>query len=345
MVLQKKKGITLSHVGYALAILICVVAFFYLPQKDVLGKYMTKVTNEGFIYFVAVLGLCVMLGMGGQVTFSTAGMMGIGAYATAILTTRFGWDTLPAMVVAVICGGIFSFIMGLALFRLKGSYFSFASIGFTTLLFTIFSNWMEVTGGPDGINMIPKLDLYFFRCDDYYDYFRVYFIIAIVCFLIVLRMRKTSFGRALASVRDNEIAAKSFGINAYLTKVYSFTIAGVFACLAGAMYALHANYISPEPFKYDQSAIYLIMVMLGGVDSTFGSFIGAMLLTILPEKMRFLQSYYKLVYGIGVIILMNVMPMGIMGFYTVLRHKLRNFIKEKKAAKAGSSLQTAEEVR
>lgn len=345
MVLQKKKGITLSHVGYALAILICVVAFFYLPQKDVLGKYMTKVTNEGFIYFVAVLGLCVMLGMGGQVTFSTAGMMGIGAYATAILTTRFGWDTLPAMVVAVICGGVFSFIMGLALFRLKGSYFSFASIGFTTLLFTIFSNWMEVTGGPDGINMIPKLDLYFFRCDDYYDYFHVYFIIAIVCFLIVLRMRKTSFGRALASVRDNEIAAKSFGINAYLTKVYSFTIAGVFACLAGAMYALHANYISPEPFKYDQSAIYLIMVMLGGVDSTFGSFIGAMLLTILPEKMRFLQSYYKLVYGIGVIILMNVMPMGIMGFYTVLRHKLRNFIKEKKAAKAGSSLQTAEEVR
>lgn len=345
MVLQKKKGITLSHVGYALAVLICVVAFFFLPQKDVLGKYMTKVTNEGFIYFVAVLGLCVMLGMGGQVTFSTAGMMGIGAYATAILTTRFGWDTLPAMVVAVICGGIFSFIMGLALFRLKGSYFSFASIGFTTLLFTIFSNWMEVTGGPDGINMIPKLDLYFFRCNDYYDYFRVYFIIAIVCFLIVLRMRKTSFGRALASVRDNEIAAKSFGINAYLTKVYSFTIAGVFACLAGAMYALHANYISPEPFKYDQSAIYLIMVMLGGVDSTFGSFIGAMLLTILPEKMRFLQSYYKLVYGIGVIILMNVMPMGIMGFFTMLRHKLRNFIKEKKAAKAGSTLQTVEEVR
>lgn len=344
MVLQKKKGITLSHVGYALAILVCVIAFFYLPQKDVLGKYMTKVSNEGFIYFVAVLGLCVMLGMGGQVTFSTAGMMGIGAYATAILTTRFGWDTLPAMVVAVVGGGIFSFIMGLALFRLKGSYFSFASIGFTTLLFTIFSNWMEVTGGPDGINKIPKLDLYFFQCNDYYDYFRVYFIIAIVCFLIVLRMRKTSFGRALASVRDNEIAAKSFGINAYMTKVYSFAIAGVFACLAGAMYALHANYISPEPFKYDQSAIYLIMVMLGGVDSTFGAFIGAMLLTILPEKMRFLQSYYKLVYGIGVIILMNVMPMGIMGFFTMLRHKLRNFIKEKKAAKAGSTLQTAEEV-
>lgn len=331
MLTAKNKGFQWKHLGYALAVLLCVLIFLFVPQKDVLSKYMTKVTNEGFIYFVAVLGLCVMLGMGGQVTFSTAGMMGIGAYTTAILTTRFGWDTLPAMVVAVVAGGIFSFFVGLALFRLKGSYFSFASIGFTTLLFTIFSNWMDVTGGPDGISKIPKLDLYFFQCNDYYDYFRVYFVIAIVCFLIVLRMRRTSFGRALASVRDNEIAARSFGINAYLTKVYSFTIAGVFACLAGAMYALHANYISPEPFKYDQSAIYLIMVMLGGVDSTFGAFIGAMLLTILPEKMRFLQSYYKLVYGIGVIILMNVMPMGIMGFFSVIKQKIRTFIKKKKA--------------
>ena len=331
--LNKKKGITLTHVGYFLAVIACILVFIFVPQKAVLSKYMAKVTNEGFIYFIAVLGLCVMLGMGGQVTFSTAGLMGIGAYTTAILTTRFGWDTLPAMTVAVVAGGIFSFVVGLALFRLKGSYFSFASIGFTTLLFTIFSNWMEVTGGPDGISKIPKLDLYFFQCADYYDYFRVYFIIAIVCFLIVLRMRSTSFGRALASVRDNEIAARSFGINAYMTKVYSFTIAGVFACLAGAMYALHANYISPEPFKYDQSAIYLIMVMLGGVDSTFGAFIGAMLLTIMPEKMRFLQSYYKLVYGVGVIILMNVMPMGIMGFYSVMRNKLRTFIKKKKAEK------------
>ena len=331
--MQLKNNKKLKYWGYALAVVAFFAILIFFPQKAVISKYMCKVTNEGFIYFIAVLGLCVMLGMGGQVTFSTAGMMGIGAYTTAILTTRFGMDTLPAMIIAVAGGGIFSFIMGLALFRLKGSYFSFASIGFTTLLFTIFSNWMDVTGGPDGISKIPKLDLYFFQCKNYYDYFRVYFVIAVVCFLIVLRMRKTSFGRALASVRDNEIAARSFGINAYMTKVYSFMIAGVFACLAGAMYAVHANYISPEPFKYDQSAIYLIMVMLGGVDSTFGAFIGSMLLTILPEKMRFLQSYYKLVYGVGVIILMVFMPMGIMGFVSMIKEKIRTTLKKKKAGK------------
>lgn len=331
MNLTKKKKWTLLHLGYLLCVLACVGVFLFVPQKSVMSRYMAKVCNEGFIYFIAVLGLCVMLGMGGQVTFSTAGLMGVGAYATAVLTTRLGMDTLPAMIIAIVGGGIFSFVIGLTLFRLKGSYFSFASIGFTTLLYTIFANWMEVTGGPDGISRIPKLDLYFFQCESYYDYFRVYFVIAVACFLIVLRMRKTSFGRALASVRDNEIAARSLGINAYMTKVYSFTIAGVFACLSGAMYAVHANYISPEPFKYDQSAIYLIMVMLGGVDSTFGAFIGSMLLTILPEQLRFLQSYYKLVYGIGVIILMVFMPMGIMGLVSSIRGKLRRIIKRKKA--------------
>ena len=337
MNLTKKREFNLTHFGYLLAAVICVLVFIFAPQKAVMSRYMAKVCNEGFIYFVAVLGLCVMLGMGGQVTFSTAGMMGVGAYTTAILTTRFEVDTLPAIFIAEVMGGIFSFVMGLALFRLKGSYFSFASIGFTTLLYTIFSNWMDVTGGPDGISRIPKLDLYFFECKNYYDYFRVYFIVAIICFLIVQRMRKTSFGRALASVRDNEIAARSFGINAYMTKVYSFTIAGIFACLSGAMYAVHANYISPEPFKYDQSAIYLIMVMLGGVDSTFGAFIGSMLMTILPEKMRFLESYYKLVYGVGVIFLMVFMPMGIMGFASTIRNKFRTFVKRKKAAAAGKA--------
>ncbi len=337
----KQQRISRSHIGFLAGAVIFLLVIIFFPQKAVINKYMMKVTNEGLIYFVAVLGLCVMLGMGGQVTFSTAGIMGLGAYTTAILTTRLGVDTLLALLIAIAGSGIASFFIGLALFRLKGSYFAFASIGFTTLLYTVFSNWLELTGGPDGISRIPKLNLHFFQCNNYYDYFRVYFIIAVICFLIVLNMRRTSFGRALASVRDNEIAASSMGINAYMTKVYSFVIAGVLASLAGGMYALHANYISPEPFRYDQSAIYLIMVMLGGVDSTFGAFIGAMLLTILPERMRFLQSYYKLVYGVGVIILMVVMPMGIMGIFTRVKHKIRSIRKKKRA----SGLQDEKEVK
>ena len=127
MIKEKRKGLSLTASVYLLAELACVLTFVFFPQKSVINKYMMKVTNEGLIYFIATLGLCVMLGMGGQVTFSTAGMMGIGAYSTAIATTRFGMATLPALLLSVVLGGLLSFVIGLALFRLKGSYFSFAS--------------------------------------------------------------------------------------------------------------------------------------------------------------------------------------------------------------------------
>lgn len=324
IVANKKQLVTMI-----LGIFFCLVIFLTIPNTAITSKYMMKVINEGLIYFIAVLGLSVMLGMGGQVTFSTAGIMGVGAYITAVLTTTYSWDPLPAILASLLVGGIFSYIAGLALFRLKGSYFAFASIGLTQLLYTLMSNWMEVTGGPDGISKIPKLNFYIFECSNYYIYFRVLFVIALIGLLVVNRMRRSYFGRALASVRDNEIVAQCMGVNPYRTKVYSFLVAGIFACLAGSLYAVHSTYISPEPFKYDQSAIYLIMTVLGGVDSTIGAAIGTMLLTILPEKMRFLQEYYKLIYGVGVIILMIVMPMGITGMLDILRKKFRNKMKNK----------------
>ena len=328
--MNNKKFLTPERTRLLITAVVLVAAFVIIPMPGLMSRYMMKIVNDGLIYFIAVLGLSVMLGMGGQVTYSTAGLMGVGAYITAVLTTKFGWNSGLTIVVAVVAGGLFSFVIGLALFRLKGSYFSFASIGLTNLLVTIFSNWMEVTDGPDGITRIPKLDLGFYQFTDFYSYFRGLFIIAAVCYLIVMRLRSTSYGRALASVRDNEITAASFGVNCYMTKVYSFVIAGVFACLAGGLYAVHAGFISPEPFKYDQSAIYLIMVMLGGVDSTFGAFLGAFLLTILPEKLRWLNEYYKLIYGIGVIILMVFMPMGLMGIVDNLKRKIISSFKKKK---------------
>lgn len=336
--MEKKHRLTSEIVRKIVIAAVIATVFFLLPNENVINRYMMKVVDEGLIYFIAVLGLSVMLGMGGQVTYSTAGIMGIGAYTTAILTTTYGWNSGMAILVAVIFGGVFSFAFGLALFRLKGSYFAFASIGLTNLLVTIFSNWMEVTAGPDGISRIPKFSLGFYSCENFYDNFRVFFIISLICYFVVQRLRKTSYGRALQSVRDNEITAASFGVNCYMTKVYSFVIAGVFAALSGSLYAVHAGFISPEPFKYDQSAIYLVMVMLGGVDSTFGAFLGAFLLTVLPEKMRWLNEYYKLIYGIGVIVLMVFMPMGLTDMFSRLKEKNVKWFKSRRRPKDGMEM-------
>ncbi|MBQ4012047.1 MAG: branched-chain amino acid ABC transporter permease [Erysipelotrichales bacterium] len=326
--MEKVKSFFGNNLTKVLAAVVLLLLFFLVPTS--VNPYIMKVINLGLIYFVAVAGLCVILGMGGQPTFSTAGMMGLGAYTVALLTTLKGWSPVPALIVAVLWVSVFSIFMGLALFRLKGSYFSFASIGFTSLIFTVLTNWLDLTGGPDGIKNIPRLGIGEFVCKNYYDYFRVLFIIALVCYLIIQRIRKSYLGRALGCVRDNEIAAQCMGINAYRTKVISFIIAGAFAAFAGGLYALHERYISPAPFQYDQSAIYLIMIMLGGVNSTGGALIGSLFMTWLPERIRFLASYSRLIYGIGVIILMNVMPMGIMGMIDNLRYKLRKKLKKAK---------------
>ena len=129
-----KKSFNKKNIPAMIGIILCVAAFIYIPNKEHTSKYMMKVIDEGMLYFVAVLGLSVMLGMGGQVTFSTAGMMGVGAYGTAILTTVYGVNPVVAVLISVIVGSVFSYLIGLAMFRLRGSYFAFASIGLAQLM-------------------------------------------------------------------------------------------------------------------------------------------------------------------------------------------------------------------
>ncbi|MGI6162107.1 MAG: branched-chain amino acid ABC transporter permease [Christensenellales bacterium] len=277
------------------------------------NAYMLTVMCNALISTIAVYGLSIILGMGGQVTFSTAGMMGIGAFVTGIGTVRFGLHPILCLVLSIVIVGIFSLIIGLLLFRLRGTYFAFATIALVQVLFVVMLNWKEATGGAEGLPGIPPLDLGFMTASSPLDYFYIIFGFSIICGLIVHRVRTSSLGRSLASVRDNEIAANSLGVNVFRTKVVGFVIAGIFAAIAGSLYAHVNTYLSAEAFTFDHSGIFLIMVMLGGVASTVGAFVGTVLLTILPEAMRFMQTYYKLVYGIGVIIVMVFMPMGIAG--------------------------------
>ncbi len=183
-------------------------------------------------------------------------------------------------------------------------------------------------GGADGISRIPDMDLGFFVCETRQEYFVAFSIIAIICGLIVAQIRNTSLGRALASIRDDEIAARCLGINIYRTKIISFILAGAFTGLAGALLAFQSTNITAELFTFRQSQIFLVMGMLGGIGSTIGAFIGAVVLTLLPEMMRFLQNYYKLIYGIGIIVLMIFMPMGIAGLFKNFQ-KAVNRYKEK----------------
>jgi len=302
--------------------MIVIVAFGALLPVIFSGFLMMTVVINALIFTIAVYSLTIVLGMGGQVAFSTAAMMGIGAYTTGILTARHGVHPLLAMLASIAVVVVVSFLIGFALFRLKGTYFAFATIAFAQIVFVVMINWRELTGAAAGLRNIPPLHLGFMAVNTHQRYMYVIYAFMVLCGLAVHRIRKSSLGRSLAAIRDNEIAAQCLGVKVYRTQIIAYMVAGVFSAIAGSLYAHFYMFLSPVPFGFDQAALFLIMAMLGGIQSTVGAFIGTFVLTVLPEYMRFLRGYFLLIYGIGVILIMVFMPMGIAGLIKTLMGKV-----------------------
>ncbi|MDV4150463.1 branched-chain amino acid ABC transporter permease [Clostridium sp. AL.422] len=286
---------------------------FAIITPLITNNYSMGVMNLVIIYFIAALGLTILIGMAGQVSFAVVAFLGFGSYSYAILTINFSLPPVLAIVLATALTSIFGYILGMILFRLKGTYFTFATIGFVQIMANIYLNWEPVTGGPNGITGIPNLTIAGIGPKTPIQWFYLLMVIGVIVLFLVENIRKTSLGRALAAVRDNEIAAKSLGVDVFKTKVIAFAIAAALAGLAGALLAPHNKAISAYLYTYDLTINYIIMVMLGGVNSTVGTFVGSFLVTMLPETLRVLNEYMRLIYGVTIILLMIFMPMGLAG--------------------------------
>lgn len=314
-----------------LALIIFVIAFMAVIPK-VSSVYNMMVMDSAILYFIASLGISMLLGMGGQLSFATASLMGFGAFISALYSKNLGVPVYLAIPLSTLSTALLSLVLGLALLRLRGSYFTFATISFAYIATSIYNNYKPFTGGADGVINIPTLTIGSWSPGDLYGWFYVLMGVAIACYILVERVRRTYFGRALASIRDNEIAAQTLGINVFATKVIAFTCAGALAGLAGSLYAHFSMVVSQAQFTFDISVNMLLMVMIGGVDSTFGTFLGAILITMLPEWLRPLRNYMRLIYGVGIILLMVFMPYGLTGILRAVSDR----IKMKWIARAGN---------
>lgn len=289
---------------------------FVLIIPGFTNDYSMQVLNVSLIMAILAFGLSILLGMGGMLTFAGTAFMGLGAYLVANLTTgRLGYilNTSESLIIAVLICTAAAFLIGLVLLRLRGTFFTFATIALVQVSWSIYMNFKPFSGGPDGISRIPALSIFGFTPSGYKQWFFLLGIIVAICIFIVERIRSTRLGRSLAAVRDSEIAAQCLGVNIYRTKVIAFTIAGALSALAGGLYAMHGGFISADNFTFDMATTYIIIVMLGGVNDTFGVLVGAILVNMLPEWLRPLAKYIRLIYGIGVILLMVFMPMGLAG--------------------------------
>lgn len=301
-----------SERGRRWLVLIPLLGLLLAVPAAIPSNYLQQLTNVAIIWVIVVVGLNFITGYAGQINFGQAAFYGIGAYVTAI-ATKAGlnfWLALPA---AGVVAGLCSLVLGIPTLRLRAYYLAMATIGFGEIVRLILVHWEPVTGGSSGIRGIPDVPVGFMTLVRHSHYY--YFLLACAILLIVaaVRLRDSKVGRDMMATRDSEIAAEMMGVDTVRTKILAFVLAAVYAGLAGGLYAGYVHYVSPDQFSNQQAVLFFTMLLAGGIGSIGGAVVGALALTGLPEMLRFLGEWYMVLYGVGVILIIVLMPRGIMG--------------------------------
>lgn len=299
-----------GQIGIALAVIVLTFGIDQLLVATINEYYLRVVINCG-IAFVLALSLNLVNGFAGQFSLGHAGFMGVGAYVSATLTSvlpnSYFASSLLGVQLAVIIGGVAAaiagYLVGLPSLRLRGDYLAIVTLGFGEIIRIIFLN-IEAIGGPRGLPGIPR----------FANFFWVY-LWAAFTFLIIFRLVKSSYGRAILSVREDEIAAESMGINVARYKVVAFVISSFFAGIAGGLFAHYQGFIDPNSFNFTRSVEVVIMVVMGGMGSLSGSLIGAAIVTVFPEMLRMFEQYRLVIFPAILIAIMLWRPIGIMGHH------------------------------
>jgi branched-chain amino acid transport system permease protein len=285
----------------------------------VLPEYHLRLMNLSVISAVAVIGLNFAFGYAGLISLGHAAFIGMGAYGVAILTTRFGWSPWMAMPVAIAVTAVFAGLIGFPLLRLKGHYLALATLGLNVSFYIVASNWIELTGGTNGIARIPELNVagHVLEGERQFLWFGLVVLAVVAAIASVLHVSR--YGRAMIAVRDDEIAAEMTGIDTTVVKISAFVLSAICAAIAGCLFACHVRFVSPEDFTYAHSITYLAMLIVGGEGTIVGAILGAVLLTFMPEWLRFLGTAYLAFFGILTLVILVFLPTGIVGLSEFVR--------------------------
>jgi branched-chain amino acid transport system permease protein len=295
------------------AALIAIAAAACVPLIFRGNDYLLNLCVLAGVYSIAVMGLGILLGYAGQMSLGQAAFFGIGAYASGWLTTQAGWNFWEAVPAAVVLSGLIGWCVGYPCLRLSGHYLALATIGFGIITQIVLINWKAFTNGSDGMSGIPAPAIGPYVVDSYGAYFYIVLACVAGAAYVSARIKATRVGRAMEAIRENELAASAMGINPPRYKIAAFVLAGGYAGLAGALLAHSIKFISPDSYSFDQSVVFLVMLVIGGSSSIGGAILGAALLTFLPEVLRPLKNSYIMVYGAAVIVMIIFMPQGLAG--------------------------------
>jgi branched-chain amino acid transport system permease protein len=294
-----------------LVIFFCFALFILLTPLAFKGGYLLNVLIFVGINTMLAIALNLLLGYAGQISLGHAGFFGLGAYFSGILTTTYGLNPWVAMPTAAVVVGCLAGMIGFPVLKLKGHYLAMATLGLGIIIYIVFNETVGLTGGPSGLSGIPNLSLGGVVFDSDVKNYYLIWSFALAVTLFSLNLANSRVGRALRAVHDSEVAAQVLGINARLLKVQIFALSAVICSLAGSLYAHTMTFVSPASFGFNFSIELLTMVVIGGLGSIYGSFLGATLLTLLPEFLRSANDYDIVIYGILLMAMVMFMPGGL----------------------------------
>ena len=314
-----------------LAVLLAVLIVFPMSYDN---AYVHILLSQTLVNIVIVMGLNFITGLTGQMNLGTAGIMALGAYIAALTSTRLGTSPWIGFLLAIVMGVAIGWVLGYPSLRLRGVYLSLTTIAFTEIIRMLLNNMKGVTNGAQGLRGIERYNFFGYRIEGTIPYYYLYLVVVILLAFTAWRIVHSKWGRVFKAIRDNVEAVEACGIDIAKLKIQAFTLATVFGCLGGAMYAYLMGYINPTTFTTDLSANYLIMMMLGGIGSVVGNILGATMITLLPEMLRFLGTNYWLYFSIIALLFAIFLPNGLVSLFTK-ENRLGRFWRAKKEKTGG----------
>lgn len=299
------------------AILIILPAFFASP-------FHYELAVQVAILAATAIGLNLLVGFAGQISLGHAGFFGLGAYFSGVATGTYGWSSVPALIAGATAVGIIAWIVGRPILRLKGHYLSMATLAVGFIIAIILKNERAITGGPDGMS-VPALEVFGWELSTFgrYSLFgleisgvQAWYMVAGAVLLLAawfaLNLIESPMGRALRSLKGSEVAAGVVGVNTTKYKSLVFVISAVYASVMGSLYAHFQGFITPELASFDFSIVLITMVVLGGMGSTFGVILGAVVVELLPQVLAEFQELETAMFGLILMLTMIFMPKGLL---------------------------------
>lgn len=274
------------------------------------------------IYATLSISLDLLVGHTGLLSIAHAAFYGLGAYTSALLAVQLGAPFPAGVLAGMVMAALVLVVVSLPSLRLHEDYFVIATFGFQMIIFSIFNNWIELTRGPLGISAIPRPVILGWAVQSHFEFVILSALLASFAFFVIRRIITSPFGRVLRAIREDEVFAQAMGKNTLRFKITAFALSAMLAASAGSLYAHYVTYIDPTSFTVMESILVISMVIIGGAGSLWGPMIGAIVLVMLPEALRFLglpssaaANLRQIVYGVLLVVMMMMRPSGLMGRY------------------------------